>query len=689
MKKSTSYDLTSSEFKKAARKAILAIIFFMLSYLLLFALSIGLVVLCGALGIGLIALKPSVITLGLGIGLIGLGVIVFVFLVKFIFKKHKIDRSHLIELTEEDAPLLYEEIRDIVDKVQTTFPKKIYLSHEVNACVFYDSTFLSMFLPVKKNLQIGMALVNSTSRTELKAILAHEFGHFSQRSMKVGSYVYTVNQIIFNMLYDNEGYGNAVQRFANVSGYFAFFVAIGVKIIEGIQWVLKKLYHVVNIQHLELSREMEFHADAIAVTVVGSQPFVSSLMRLDLANNAFDRTLSYYEQKISANVKPKNIYPQHRHIMNALAQDSGIDFVNDMPQVTKEYLNHYNKSKLVIKNQWASHPSTEDRVDAITSGSFPQGDDNGEPALVLFGKADELQATVTELLFANVEYKGQITFDEMASFVAEYEEDFKAGSFPKAFNGYYNNYNPSKFDLEQSTLTETILTFDELFGTDKVDMIYSAVCLETDIMTIKQIHEGDTEIKTFEYDGVKYVKTDIYELLPKLEKELLDIKAALVINDESIYHYFKQEAAKNSSGDYFTGKYQTFLEFDKIYDEALTIYNRVADETSFIQITTPFAEIRENLLKFARTESQLKTQMTFLLALPYVNVDLALKEKVDAYLSKHALIYFTGNSYNDDELEILFGAANAFKEILYQNYFEVKKNLLEEMARLHAIRVAI
>ena len=189
MKENTPYDLTSNEFKKAARKAIFAIIFFMLSYLLLFALSIGLVVLCGALGIGLIALKPSVITLGLGIGLIGLGVIVFVFLVKFVFKKHKIDRYHLIELKEEDAPLLYEEIRDIVDKVQTTFPKKIYLSHEVNACVFYDSTFLSMFFPVKKNLQIGMALVNSTSRTELKAILSHEFGHISQRTMKVGSYV--------------------------------------------------------------------------------------------------------------------------------------------------------------------------------------------------------------------------------------------------------------------------------------------------------------------------------------------------------------------------------------------------------------------------------------------------------------------------------------------------------------------
>jgi hypothetical protein len=36
----------------------------------------------------------------------------------------------------------------------------------------------------KKNLTIGIGLINSTSVGELKTILAHEFGHFSQRSMK-------------------------------------------------------------------------------------------------------------------------------------------------------------------------------------------------------------------------------------------------------------------------------------------------------------------------------------------------------------------------------------------------------------------------------------------------------------------------------------------------------------------------
>jgi Zn-dependent protease with chaperone function len=37
-----------------------------------------------------------------------------------------------------------------------------------------------MFLPIKKNLQIGLGLVNSLNVSEFKAVMAHEFGHFTQ-----------------------------------------------------------------------------------------------------------------------------------------------------------------------------------------------------------------------------------------------------------------------------------------------------------------------------------------------------------------------------------------------------------------------------------------------------------------------------------------------------------------------------
>ncbi|MNQ81475.1 heat shock protein HtpX [compost metagenome] len=437
---------------------------------------------------------------------------------------------------------MYQDIREIVAKVETNFPKKIFLSHEVNASVFYDSTFLSMIFPVKKNLQIGMALINTVSRAELKAILAHEFGHFSQRSMKVGSYVYTVNQIIFNMLYDNEGYGKVIQKVASISNGIAIFATLGIKIIEGIQWILGKLYNLVNLQHLSLSREMEFHADAIAVNIIGSKPFVSSMMRLDLSNNAFDRTLGYYEQKISLNIKPKNIYPQHRFIMDMLAEDIGLAFVSGLPNVTDEHLNRYNKSKLVIKNQWASHPSTEDRIAAISNGNFPEGEESGEAASVLFADIEHLQFVVTTKLFSNVVYKGEVSADDYNNFEVDFKEEFERKGFPKLFNGYYDNYNPTKIDLEQSTVSETAITFEQLYANEKIDALYSSFSLEADINTLKQIQTEETGIKSFEYDGVKYQKYEISDLLPKLETELNDIKTSTSVNDVIIHEYFKKKA---------------------------------------------------------------------------------------------------------------------------------------------------
>lgn len=681
--KNISEELAHKEFKSAARKAILAIIFFIISYLFLLLLSIAFAIFCGVLGIGLISLKVHWLTLALGAGLIGLGLIVVFFLVKFVFKSHKVDRSNLIELREEDAPLLYKDIREIVAKVKTNFPKRIYLSHEVNACVFYDSTFLSMIFPVKKNLQIGMALVNTVSREELKAILAHEFGHFSQRSMKVGSYVYTVNQIIFNMLYDNEGYGNAIQKFANISWYFAIFVMVGVKIIEGIQWVLKKLYNVVNLHHLSLSREMEFHADAIAVNTIGSKPFTSSMMRLDLSNNAFDRTLSYYEQKIASNIKPKNIYPQHQFIMNILAEDTGVDFVNGLPNVTNEYLNRYNKSKLVIKNQWASHPSTEDRIAAINNGNFPTGEDDGTPANVLFVDVTNLQSAVTTLLFSKVTYKDQVSSDTFDEFEKDFVEDFKAKGFPAIFNGYYDGYNPTRIDLEQSTINEADVTFEQLYTNEKIDMLYSSFSLEADINTLKQIQTEETDIQSFEYDGAKYQKNEIGLLLPKLEDELKEIQTSMSINDVLIYEYFKKKASTQQAETAYVEKYAALLAFDKHYESAITIVSKIINETQFIQFTTPVEQIQRNFSNFVQTEAQFKEEIIRLMALPiFDKIEVELKEKLDNYLSKEQLQYFAFDSYNDDNLDVLFYALNAFRDSLYLAYFETKKALLEEMETL-------
>jgi len=105
----------------------------------MFLLSIALIIGCVYLGFAIIMNVRHLIGILAGIGLIGLAIMVFIFLVKFLFAVSRFDHSGSVEVTEEEQPELFAFIKQVAADTQTPFPKKIYLSADVNACVFYNS----------------------------------------------------------------------------------------------------------------------------------------------------------------------------------------------------------------------------------------------------------------------------------------------------------------------------------------------------------------------------------------------------------------------------------------------------------------------------------------------------------------------------------------------------------------------
>ena len=80
----------------------------------------------------------------------------------------------------------------------------IFIDPDVNAYVSYTNVWLSLFFPTRKELTIGLGLVSTLNVSEFKAVIAHEFGHFSQKSMKIGSYIHSANTIIHDMIYNRD-----------------------------------------------------------------------------------------------------------------------------------------------------------------------------------------------------------------------------------------------------------------------------------------------------------------------------------------------------------------------------------------------------------------------------------------------------------------------------------------------------
>ena len=232
----------SASFRAEIRNVIIAIIAFAITYLVMVALAIVLVWVCIKVGLFVMVMHMGWINLLIGLGIMLMGVLVIFFMIKFLFASSDGTQAMGIQIQESDEPALFEFIRRVVGEVGTHFPAKIFLIPDVNASVFYNSSFWSLFFPTRKNLNIGLGLINSVNISEFKAVLAHEFGHFSQRSMSLGSYVYYVNQVIFNMLYRNNAWVDTANSIAGISSILFFFVRLAAYIVQGVQWVLRGMY---------------------------------------------------------------------------------------------------------------------------------------------------------------------------------------------------------------------------------------------------------------------------------------------------------------------------------------------------------------------------------------------------------------------------------------------------------------
>lgn len=673
------------EFKIQATKSILAIIFFIVTYLIILILAFLLTGLCVVGGLALFATKPMFITLAFGLGLASFGILILIFLLKFIFKSHKTDRSHLLEVTENQEPELFGLIREIANEVGTSFPKKVYISSEVNASVFYDSSFWSMFLPVKKNLLIGLGLVNTITKEELKAILSHEFGHFSQKTMKVGSYVYNVNQVIFNMLFDNESYEELVRKWANMSGYFSLFVVLAGKINKGIQWILKKTYIVVNKNYLGLSREMEFHADEIAASVTGYEPLKKSLLRMSLADTSLNDVLNFYNNKISENIKSINVYQDQSAVLNFIADINDLTLTNQLPDIKLEEQNKYNKSRLVIKDQWSSHPTTEERINRLIKTGFSTTTNSDSLANSIFTDITKLQKQISDKLFEAVSYEGEVKEIVSASFLEEFKNERLINSFPKIYNGYYDSKNPQIFDLNNGESNDEIITMDELFSDEKVDLVYTAVALQNDIETLKSISNKELLVKTFDYNGIKYKSKKSGKLTEALKPELDKLNELIKLNDCKIYKFFKSKEQQQNKPAALEKLYIEFFEFDKNFDSKYGIYTSLITRLQFVSQTTPFDKIKANFNEIEPDEALLKSDLNLLLSdsLLKDEITVELKEKL-AQFSSSKLEYFGGVSYHEENLDLLFSALNTYAYLLSRKYFIMKRNLLsyqEELIR--------
>lgn len=170
-------------------------------------------------------------------------------------------------LAPADAPALWETVRELAAVAGTRAPDDIRLVPEVNAAVSEDTRLLGL-VGGPRHLYLGVPLVQTLDVGQLRSVLAHELGHYSNSHTRLGPLTYRGKQAIVATLEQLSG---------NVVGWFLRQYA--------------RLFFVVS---AAVNRRQELEADQLSVQVAGRATAQSALREIPLADAAWSFYLRNY-----------------------------------------------------------------------------------------------------------------------------------------------------------------------------------------------------------------------------------------------------------------------------------------------------------------------------------------------------------------------------------------------------------
>ncbi|HET6213973.1 MAG TPA: M48 family metallopeptidase, partial [Micromonosporaceae bacterium] len=265
----------------------------------------------------------------------------------------------------ERAPELWSTVSELAVEAGTRAPDEIRLIPEVNAAVSEDASLLGLRAG-RRYIYLGVPLLQALTVTQLRAVLAHELGHYSHSHTRLGALSYRGRMTIIRTI---EHIGPH-----SFLGYIFRAYAVVYLLAE----------HAV-------SRRQEFEADRTAVRVAGKAAAASALRELPVLDAAWNR---YFERYVSwgweAGYAPADLLGGFHRL---LAERAG-----ELAALRTEALG--SQEAPVERSRWDSHPPIPDRIAAIEAGPDPGIRPDDRPAGVLVSDLDAvcraLQAEVVD-----------------------------------------------------------------------------------------------------------------------------------------------------------------------------------------------------------------------------------------------------------------------------------------------------
>lgn len=95
---------------------------------------------------------------------------------------------HGVAVKPDDQPELWDQVRAAAEATGERPPDELYLVAEVNAGVAEQSRLLGL-LPGRRRMLLGLPLLAGLTVPRLRAVLAHEFGHYGNLDTRLGGVI--------------------------------------------------------------------------------------------------------------------------------------------------------------------------------------------------------------------------------------------------------------------------------------------------------------------------------------------------------------------------------------------------------------------------------------------------------------------------------------------------------------------
>src|SRR6266568_4878718 len=166
-------------------------------------------------------------------------------------------------------PRLFKELNDVASRVGEPMPHEVYLVPDVNAGVRQRGGFMGA--RGRRVMLLGLPLLQVLTISEMRAVIAHEFGHYHGGDTRLAPWIYKTREAIIRTVRQLSGSSSVLHL------PFVWYGRMFLRVTQAI------------------SRRQEFAADALAARTVGARPLATGLRTIFGAALAYD---GYWREEV-------------------------------------------------------------------------------------------------------------------------------------------------------------------------------------------------------------------------------------------------------------------------------------------------------------------------------------------------------------------------------------------------------